>query len=85
MLLLSLFTTHPGSIGKGSSALHIPWEKRPREHSVSESIALRFEEESERGFTLGGMSVESARRVTKLMMTVVAGSPTKIELFDLRK
>lgn len=30
--------------------------------------------------TLGGMSVESARRVTKLMVTAVLGSPT-----DLRR
>lgn len=36
-----------------------------------------------RGLTLGGMSVESARRVTKLMMSVCRGDARLGELFNL--
>lgn len=47
--------------------MHIPWAMRPGEVYVSKAAAPRM---GRARFTLGGMSVESPRRVTKLIVTV---------------
>lgn len=49
-------------------SVFVPWEKRPRHQNISERILPAAPVSSRGSLTLGGMSVESARRVTKLMM-----------------